>query len=462
MTIHFCDKFIYGGTSDVNGSHIDGCIKNGISAEVASKIFADMEGFASYAFNKSHAAAYATLAYQTAWLKKYYIKEFICALLNNRLNKIEEITKYVLYLKEKGLKVFPPDINRSKTVFSVENDGVRFGLSALRGTGQAVIDLVIDERNKNGLFEDFGDFMSRCASLVNKRVIEGLIYAGAFDSFGVHRSQLILVYDSVYQRAASIAKQKNSAQMSLFGDIIAEEKLEVRYPDVPEYELNEKLAKEKEVLGVYVSGHPFEKYMNSFSDCNFNCSLLDDYTEDDDGERTYNSVENGMRVTMGGIITAYKKTTTKRTGAHMAFVTLEDVYGSIECLAFPAIYERYRGLIVNDKIVRISGKLDLENGKEPTIILDNIAAFDSSSAEGAADVPKAEKKKRDVLWLNATRLSDDDFDELVSMLGNYEGETDCAIKRGDKRFRLDCGVNYCRGLLAELSTFLDEADVKLV
>ena len=456
------DKFIYGGTSDVNGSHIDGCIKNGISAEVASKIFADMEGFASYAFNKSHAAAYATLAYQTAWLKKYYIKEFICALLNNRLNKIEEITKYVLYLKEKGLKVFPPDINRSKTVFSVENDGVRFGLSALRGTGQAVIDLVIDERNKNGLFEDFGDFMSRCASLVNKRVIEGLIYAGAFDSFGVHRSQLILVYDSVYQRAASIAKQKNSAQMSLFGDIIAEEKLEVRYPDVPEYELNEKLAKEKEVLGVYVSGHPFEKYMNSFSDCNFNCSLLDDYTEDDDGERTYNSVENGMRVTMGGIITAYKKTTTKRTGAHMAFVTLEDVYGSIECLAFPAIYERYRGLIVNDKIVRISGKLDLENGKEPTIILDNIAAFDSSSAESAADVPKAEKKKRDVLWLNATRLSDDDFDELVSMLGNYEGETDCAIKRGDKRFRLDCGVNYCRGLLAELSTFLDEADVKLV
>ena len=456
------DKFIYGGTSDVNGSHIDGCIKNGISAEVASKIFADMEGFASYAFNKSHAAAYATLAYQTAWLKKYYIKEFICALLNNRLNKIEEITKYVLYLKEKGLKVFPPDINRSKTVFSVENDGVRFGLSALRGTGQAVIDLVIDERNKNGLFEDFGDFMSRCASLVNKRVIEGLIYAGAFDSFGVHRSQLILVYDSVYQRAASIAKQKNSAQMSLFGDIIAEEKLEVRYPDVPEYELNEKLAKEKEVLGVYVSGHPFEKYMNSFSDCNFNCSLLDDYTEDDDGERTYNSVENGMRVTMGGIITAYKKTTTKRTGAHMAFVTMEDVYGSIECLAFPAIYERCRGLIVNDKIVRISGKLDLENGKEPTIILDNIAAFDSSSAEGAADVPKAEKKKRDVLWLNATRLSDDDFDELVSMLGNYEGETDCAIKRGDKRFRLDCGVNYCRGLLAELSTFLDEADVKLV
>ena len=456
------DKFIYGGTSDVNGSHIEGCVKNGISAEVASKIFADMEGFASYAFNKSHAAAYATLAYQTAWLKKYYIKEFICGLLNNRLNKIDEITKYVLYLKEKGLKVFPPDINRSKTVFSVENDGVRFGLSALKGTGQAAVDLVIQERNEHGPFEDFPDFISRCAAIVNKRMIEGLIYAGAFDSMGVHRSQLILVYDGLYQRASSIAKQKSSAQMSLFGDIIEEEKLSVEYPDVPEYELNEKLSKEKEVLGVYVSGHPFEKYMGEFEDCSFNCSMLDDYTEDEDGERTYNGIRDGMQVTMGGIITSFKKTVTKRTGAHMAFLTLEDVYGSVECLAFPAIYERYRGLIVNDKIVRISGKLDLDNGKEPTIILDKIAAADVGGAPQSREKPVEQEIKRSVLWLNASDLSDEDFEELVSMLGNYEGETFCNIKRGSKKFRLDGGVNYCRGLLAELSTFLGEEDVKLV
>ena len=144
----------------------------------------------------------------------------------------------------------------------------------------------------------------------------------------------------------------------------------------------------------------------------------------------------------------------------MAFVTLEDVYGSVECLAFPAIYERYRGLIVNDKIVRISGKLDLENGKEPTIILDNITAFTAPQEESAPEQEPV--KKRDVLWLNASALSDDDFDELVAMLGNYEGETDCNIKRGNKRFRLDGGVNYCRGLLAELSTFLEDADVKLI
>lgn len=457
------DKFIHGGTSDVNGSHIQGCVSNGISAGVASKIFADMEGFASYAFNKSHAAAYATLAYQTAWLKRYYIKEFICALLNNRLNKIEEITKYVIYLKGKGFKVFSPDINRSKTAFSVENDGVRFGLSALRGTGQAVCDLVIEERNRGGDFSDFPDFISRCAPFLNKRIIEGLICSGAFDSMGVYRSQLMLVYDSVYMRAVGMAKQKSGAQISLFGEFIEEEKLTAEYPDVPEYELNEKLAKEKEVLGVYVSGHPFEKYMNEFADCNFNCSLLDDYTEDEEGERIYNSVKNGMSVNMGGIITAFKRTVTKRTGAHMAFITLEDVYGSVECVVFPAIYERYRGILSNDKIVRISGRLDLENGKEPTIILDKITEFtppDAASEEKT--VSSAAENNRGTLWLNASFLNDDDFAELLAMLANYEGDTACAIKRGDKKFRLSCGVNYCRGLVAELGIFLGEADVKLV
>ncbi|MDE6075624.1 MAG: DNA polymerase III subunit alpha, partial [Clostridia bacterium] len=236
------EKFVNGGVSDTNGSEIVGCVKNGISAEVAVKIFADMEGFASYAFNKSHAAAYATLAYQTAWLKRYYCKEFICALLNNRLNKIDEITKYVIYLKDKGMKVFPPNINKSKTAFSVEEDGILFGLSALKGSGQTAIDAVIKERAEHGLFKDFPDFLMRCAGVVNKRIIEGLILAGAFDEMGVPRSQLFAVYDDLYTRAAAINKQKSSAQISLFGEIIAEEKLNVEYPNIPEFELMEKLS----------------------------------------------------------------------------------------------------------------------------------------------------------------------------------------------------------------------------
>lgn len=453
------EKFINGGISDTNGSKIVGCVANGIPADVAAKIFSHMEGFASYAFNKSHAAAYATLAYQTAWLKKYYCKEFICALLNNRLSKIDEITKYVIYLKEKGMKVFPPSINKSKTAFSVEKDGIRFGLSALKGSGQAAINEVIKEREAHGEFADFPDFLLRCAGMVNKRIIEGLILAGAFDETGVARSRLYAVYDELYNRAAAICKQKSGAQISLFGDIIEESRLEVTYPDIPEFELMEKLSKEKQVLGVYVSGHPFEKYMSAFSDCSFNCSYLSDYMEDEDGNRTYNRISDGMQLNMGGIISAVRRTTTKSSGAPMAFITLEDMYGSIDCVAFPSIYERIKAVIVNDRIVKIRGKLDMSKEDEPSIILDDMAEFDVTPYEGGQP---ADVKKPAILWLNASALSDEDFDEMVNMLSNYKGATLCALVRNGKKFKLPHGVNYCKGLLGELGAFIFEKDIKYV
>ncbi len=456
------EKFINGGISDTNGSKIVGCVNNGIPAEIAAEIFSKMEGFASYAFNKSHAAAYATLAYQTAWLKKYYCKEFICALLNNRLNKIDEITKYVIYIKDKGMKLFPPDINKSKTAFSVENDGIRFGLSALKGSGQAAIDEVIGERTKNGPFADFADFIMRCAGVINKRIVEGLILAGAFDSMGIARSKLFAVYDELYSRAVAIHKQKCGSQISLFGDIIQEEKLEVSYPDIPEFDLMDKLAKEKQVLGVYVSGHPFEKYMSAFKDCNFNCSLLADFNEDEDGVRTYNAVSDGMTITMGGIISAYKRTTTRSSGATMAFLTLEDIYGSVECVAFPAIYERAKAILAVDGIVSVKGKLDLSKPDEPTIILDTVKEFDAEAFNKSQTASKPEKVRRATLWLNATALSEEDFDEMVNVLSNYDGETLCAIFRAGKKYRLPTGINYCRGLLAELRAYLYEKDIKYV
>ena len=459
------EKFINGGVSDINGSKIMGCVHNGISADVANKIFGDMEGFASYAFNKSHAAAYATLAYQTAYLKKYYCKEFICALLNNRLNKIDEITKYVLYLKEKGMKVFPPDINKSRSVFRVENDGVRFGLSALKGSGQAIIDEIIKEREEHGLFKDFPDFISRCIDSLNSRVVEGLIYAGAFDDMGVARSQLAEVYEELCSRAKAISKQKNSAQMSLFGDIIEDEKLEVKYPDLQELELNEKLSKEKEVLGVYVSGHPFEKYMNTIEGCNFDCSLLDDYVEDEDGNRTYNRISDGMHITMSGIIGAYRRTTTKRTGASMAFLGIEDVYGSLECVCFPAVFEKVKSSIGNDKIVKIAGKLDIDAEKGISCIIDELTEIKTAKSQiktAASNTVSSKAEHTEVLWINASALSDETFDELLATLANYEGETVCKILKGDKRYKLPTGVNYCRGLLAELYSILEQRDVKYV
>ncbi len=455
------EKFINGGISDINGSEIKGCVNNGIPAEVANKIFGDMEGFASYAFNKSHAAAYAVLAYQTAWLKKYYCKEFICALLNNRLNKIDEITKYVIYLKDKGYKVFPPDINKSKTVFTVENDGVRFGLSALKGAGQSVVDTIIEERNKNGKFKDFPDFVSRCINVLNSRLVEGLIFAGAFDEMGVSRSRLALVYEQLCSRAKTINKQRSSAQMSLFGDILEEEKLDVTYPDVPEYELNEKLSKEKLVLGVYVSGHPFEKFMHAFPDCTFDCSFLDDYVEDEEGNRTYNRITDGMRITMAGIISSFRRTMTKRTGNYMAFLTVEDVYGSIECVCFPGAYEKLKGDIATERIVKVKGKLDVDAEKGISLIVDDIAFLDSSKIGEPASGTTA-KREQAVLWLNAGKLDDETFDEFIGMLSNYDGDAVCKIVRGDKRYKLPTGVNYCRGLLAELGAFIEKEDIKFI
>ena len=453
------EKFINGGISDTNGREIVGCKKNGISVNVANKIFGDMENFASYAFNKSHAAAYATLAYQTAWLKKYYCKEFICALLNNRLNKIDEITKYVLYLKEKGYKVLPPDINKSKTVFTVENDGVRFGLSALKGAGQAVIDAVIEERNKNGDFKDFPDFVSRCISVLNSRLVEGLILSGAFDAMGVKRSQLEEIYEPLCNKAKTINKQRNSAQMNLFGDILGEEKLEVAYPDIAEYELNEKLSKEKQVLGVYVSGHPFEKYVHAFPDCTFDCSFFDDYVEDEDGNRTFNRISDGMRITMAGIIASYRRTMTKRTGTYMAFMTLEDVYGSVECVCFPSAYEKYKAEIINDRIVKVRGKLDVDAEKGVSLIIDEIIPMETQERTDAVTDVRSHKS---VLWLNATSVADENFEEFINTLYNYEGESVCKIVRGKQKFLFPTGVNYCRGLLAELSVFINLEDIKFI
>ncbi|MCD8306670.1 MAG: DNA polymerase III subunit alpha [Clostridia bacterium] len=453
------EKFIFGGTSITNGSHIDGCIARGIPEETANKIFNDMRNFASYAFNKSHAAAYATLAYQTAWLKNYYCKEFICALLNDRLDKIDEITKYVLYLRNKGYDVFPPDINRSVTAFAVVPTGIRFGLSALKGAGQAAIDAIINERNEKGPFADFPDFILRCINYINTRLVEGLIYAGAFDSMGVKRSQLIQVYEQLIARAKIIEKQKESAQISFFDIFATDDKLTVDYPKIPEFDHAEKLAKEKEVTGIYVSGHPFEKYMGKVEGCNFDLSILDDYSEDDEGNRIYNAMENDQKVTFAGIITSVRKTTTRRTGASMAIINVEDVYGSMECVCFPAVFEKYRDLISPDHIVRISGRISIDPDKsqEASCAVDDIV--DVNALKAAAAKPAAPQK---VLWLNASGLTEGQFDDMLDMLQNYEGgDTPCRIVRSGKKFKYPRPLNYCRGLVAELNYYITMQDILL-
>lgn len=452
------DKFIFGNIEQ--GGNIEGAVARGVPKEVAEKIFGDMESFASYAFNKAHATCYAVLAYRTAYLKRFYPKEFLAAILNNRIEKIDEVSKYIVYLKEKNFLVLQPDVNKSKAYFSVQGEGVRFGLSALKGVGVGATQSIIDEREENGDFKSFPDFVYRCAPFLNKRMLEGLICAGAFDCFGVNRAQLLAVYDSVLDRANKIAKQKQSMQMSLFGDIIEDNVEDIKYPAISEMEMSEKLSKEKQVLGVYVSGHPFEKYVSSFKDCTFNCLMLQNYEEDEDGHRTYPDLTDGAPVTMGGIIGSYKRINT-RSGSTMAFISVEDLYGNIECVAFPNVFDRIKSVVAADKIVRLSGKIQLDEEKAPVIILDKMQEYSETGA--AEEAPSAESKPRKrqehALWLNASALSEEEFDDFTSLFAHYmNGNTTVKIKRGGKLFKMS-NINYCRGLRDELYLYLDDSDI---
>ena len=451
------DKFIFGNIKE--GGNIEGAVSRGISKEVAAKIFGDMESFASYAFNKAHATCYAVLAYRTAYLKRFYPKEFLAAILNNRIDKIEEVSKYIVYLKEKNILVLQPDVNKSKTYFSVQGSGVRFGLSALKGVGINATQSIIDEREANGDFKNFADFVFRCAPFLNKRMLEGLICAGAFDCFGVNRAQLLAVYDGVLDRANKIAKQKQSMQMSLFGDIIEEDVTDISYPNLPELETNEKLAKEKAVLGVYVSGHPFEKFAGAFGDCSFSCLKMQNFEEDEEGHKSYPELTDGATVTMGGIIGSFKRINT-RSGAPMAFISVEDLYGSIECVAFPSVYEKIRGIVQPDKIVRLSGKMQLDEEKAPVIILDRMQEFTGASEPAAAAAAAPAKKPREhALWLNASSLTEEEFDDLTSLFSNYmNGDMVVKIKRGGKLYRMN-NINDCRGLRDELDLYLREDEI---
>ena len=452
------DKFIYGDID--KGGNITGCISKGIPPEVSAELFAKMESFASYAFNKSHAAAYAVVTYETAYLKAYYPKEFLAGVLNNRIDKIEEIAKYVVYMKEKHIAVYPPDVNRSKAYFSVQGDGLRFGLCALRGVGIGAMEEVIRERDENGPFKDFPDFLMRCTKYVNKRMVESLILGGAFDSFGYRRSQYTAVYEDLMHRIAGMDKQKSGAQLSLFGTLIAEETPKAEYPDIPEWPSEDLLSKEKSVLGVYVSGHPFEPFARYFRDANFNCGLLADYEEDEEtGERTYAQIESGQQVVFGGLIAGVKKINT-RAGATMAFVTVEDLYGNIDCVAFPRIYDRARHFLKADAVVKVTGKIDIAPDKLPVIIADKIEEFVPPEEKREAPARNERKSGEQVLWLDARNMGEEDFKELLDTLSGYEGETPCKVLHGGKRYEFP--VRLTRALMAELRTFLPESAIKLV
>ena len=332
------EYFVYGNEE----LGVPGCIKNGISEDVANKIFDEMTDFASYAFNKSHAAAYCVITYQTAYLKRYYPLDYMAALLTSVRDKSEKLKTYIEAVRRMGIKILPPDVNYGEGRFTVAEDGIRYGMSAIKSVGDAVVDAIVEERRANGLFKDLKDYISRMSGKeANKRTIESFILAGAFDSFGANRKQMMTAYPDIASAVSAEKKKNASGQMSLL-DFMSEEdseQFQVDYPDVPEFSKDIILSGEKQMLGLYISGHPLDN-VRELLEKQTNVKTSDFEIDEETG---LVSAVDGRNYTLGGLIESINTRITRK-GENMAILSIEDLYGSMEVIVFPQAYERYRSL----------------------------------------------------------------------------------------------------------------------
>ncbi len=368
-------NFVYGNEAE----HVPGCINNGISEAVANKIFDEMTDFAKYAFNKSHAAAYTIVSYQTAWLKCYYPVEFMAALMTSVIDNSTKVAEYINVCRKMNIKLLPPDINEGERDFSVSDGHIRYALSAIKGVGRSVIDTIVMERQLAGPYKSLQEFIERLSGKdVNKRAVENFIKAGAMDSLNKTRRQMMLVYPRIMDQVSADRKHSMTGQMSLF-DFVGEENkadFEIRYPDVGEYDKAEKLALEKEVLGIYVSGHPLEDDAQALLK-HVSATATDFYLDEETG---ISRVRDNQIVILGGMITAKTVKVTKNNQL-MAFVTLEDLTGTVEIIVFPRDYEKYQQYISEDSKIYVRGRAQVSDDQQGRLICEKILPFDEAPKE---------------------------------------------------------------------------------
>lgn len=428
---------------------IAGAVKLGVDRPVAEQIFDDMAAFAEYAFNKSHAAAYAVLAYQTAFLKRYYAPEFLCAVLNDRITDIDEITKYTVYAKSINIEVLPPSINESRSGFSVENGNIRFGLAGIKNVGEKIVEEIIKERETNGPFKSMGDFLNRMDISINKRMIESMIKGGVFDSFKVKRSQLMMMYADAMDRIQQEKKDRLLGQINMFdmlGDISSP--VEIKYPDIDEFDTKTKLSMEKEVLGVYVTGHPLSEYKNILDSMSFNSSFLRK-TDDYDIPVSF----DGQSVVIAGMISEFRRIVTKR-GSVMASAKIEDYYGTIEVVAYDRAYQDYKNLLQEDSIVIIHGKMS--GGEYPKIIIDKVESIEDRSTNSNNNIKSNYK-----LYIKA---NEKELDTIVRIVKSYKGNIPVIFveENTNKAYNLDSSISYSDDLISELLITTTRDRIKLV
>lgn len=440
--------FVYGDEEN----HVPGCVKNGIDEKVANKIYDEMIDFAKYAFNKSHAAAYAVVAYQTAYLKYYYPVEFMAALMTSVIENPSKVAEYVYACRGMDIRILPPDINRGYSDFSVDSGQIRYGLAAIKSIGKQVIQAIVSDREEFGSFKNLEDFIHRMSikEVLNKKVIENLIKSGALDCLGGTRKQFMSIYLQILDHVNQEKKYAMTGQMTLFDLVEEEEKsqFEIRLPDVGEYTRENQLAFEKEVLGIYISGHPLDAYEEAWRK---NISAVTpDFQPDEETGRS--KVHDGARETIGGLITD-KTVKYTRTNQMMAFVTVEDLLGTVEVVVFPRDYEKNRELLEVDQKVFIRGRVSEEDERPSKLICEKVVPFD--------------RKKRE-LWIQFPDKADylEQEQALFGHLKDSEGEDEvviyCQAERAVKRLPRNRNILITPQVLSRLMNQFGEKRVKVV
>ena len=436
-------NFIYGNPDE----GVKGCVNNGIDEKVAGKIYDDMIDFAKYAFNKSHAACYAVVSFQTAYLKTYYPVEFMAALMTSVIDNTSKVAGYIYACKQMNIGILPPDVNESQMEFTVENGKIRFAMAAIKSLGRPTIQAILKERGENGSFISMQDFVTRMSHALNKRAIENFVKAGAFDTFGHTRKSMMIVSESMLDSAIKHNKDSMTGQMSLFDFAAEEDKkaFEIRIPDVAEYTKEELLGYEKEILGVYVSGHPLDEYTGMVN--KYITNVSSDFEVDDELGET--KARDGATATIGGLITEKTIKTTKK-GQLMAFLTVEDVVGTVEVVVFPNSFTANRVVIDHAEKVFVTGKVQANVDENAKLICDKVVDF--------ASIPRK-------LWIRFASLSDyeDKKDELYGILYNSDGKDTVVIycTKENKRLTLPASrtIRVDSELIQKLQAMYGEKNV---
>lgn len=462
-------NFINGIVDEEGKVLVPGCIRNGITAEAGNKIFDQMMDFASYAFNKSHAAAYAVVGYDTAYLTHYYPAEYIAAMLNSIMGNNEKVEYYIRFADKMGIQVLPPDINESNSGFTVKGNTIRFGLSAIKNVGVNVIESIVKSRKEKGDFISFNDFANKIdITAVNKRAVESLIKAGAFDSLGVYRSRLCAVFEKVMDGVSTQKKRNIEGQISLFDafgssgkeDAIDASALDIKYPEIEEFKKKYLLAMEKEMTGIYLSGHPLDEYENTLNmvTSHKTIDLLKSETLEE-GDALESQIQgelkvnDGDKIIIGGLITTVSRKITKNN-TMMAFLNLEDLYGSVEVIVFPKTYDKYRSLVEEEGLVVIEGRVSVREDEPTKVLCQQISPLVNASKEKIYVLIPERKSLRSAMK------------EIEITSREYKGNTPVCICTADDRKKYmadkEIWLNNEYDCIEEIKKVFGEGNVKVM